>query len=67
MNTSAIFSVVPVGLALVALFILVGAGLVYYALRIKRDVRAEFSHGKTTFKLAARGQSIPRANNRHFR
>jgi len=67
MNTSAIFSVVPVGLSLVVLSILVFAGIVFYALRIKRDVSAELSHGKTRFKLAARGQSAPRAKNRPFR
>ena len=67
MNTSAIFSVVPVGFSLAALFILVFAGLVFYALRSKGDVSAELSHGKTSFKLEARGRSASRAKNRPFR
>jgi hypothetical protein len=67
MNTSAIFSLVPVGVSLVALFILVAAWLVYYALRNKRDVSAELSHGKTSFKLEASGRSSRRAKNRPFR
>ena len=67
MNTSAIFSAVPIGFALVALFVLVAAWLVYYALRNKRDVSAELSHGRTSFKLEAKGRSSPRAKNRPFR
>ena len=41
--------------ALVTLIIfLVFAGLVFYALRIKGDVFAELSHGKTTLRFDAR-------------
>lgn len=47
MSTSAIL------MALVALFILVAAGLVLYALRNKGDVSAELSHGATSFRLEA--------------
>lgn len=38
---------------LAALFIIVAAVLIYYALRSKGDVRAELSHGSTVFKLEA--------------
>jgi hypothetical protein len=48
MNTSAILTAVVVGL-----FILVSAVLVLYALRNKGDVRAELSHGSTSFRLEA--------------
>jgi len=51
MNTSDIFSVLPVGLVVLLLFLTVIGGLIFYALRMKGDVRAEISHGKTTFKL----------------
>jgi hypothetical protein len=41
--------------AFVALtIIIVFGGLVFYALRIKGDVFAELSHGKTTFRFDAR-------------
>ena len=43
--------------AFVALtIVLVFGGLVFYALRIKSDVSAEMSHGKTTFRFDARGR-----------
>jgi hypothetical protein len=49
-----IASSLPV-VAFVALtIVLVFAGLVFYALRIKGDVFAELSHGKTTLRFDAR-------------
>jgi hypothetical protein len=37
-----------------AALIFVAGGLVWYALRIKGDVRAVFSHGKTVLELEAK-------------
>ena len=48
--------------ALLAACVLVAGALIYYALRKKGDVRAEFSHGSTMFKLEAKEPT--RANNR---
>jgi hypothetical protein len=39
---------------LLAVSLLAVAGLVWYALRTKGDVRAEVSHGRTVFKLEAK-------------
>jgi hypothetical protein len=36
--------------------VIVGGGLIFYALRIKGDVHAEFSHGKTVLRIDARGR-----------
>jgi hypothetical protein len=48
--------------AFVALAIIaVGGGLVFYALRIKGDVHAEFSHGKTTLRIDARDRRNTRS------
>ena len=41
-------------------FILVAGWLVWYALYKKGDVRAEFSHGRTTLKLEARERDSDR-------
>jgi hypothetical protein len=57
MNTSALFPAVPVSLAIVAVFLFVVGGLVFYALRVKGDVRAEFSHGSTMFRLEAKSRA----------
>ena len=35
-------------------FVVIGGILVFYALRIKGDVSAELSHGKTTLKIDAK-------------
>jgi len=44
-------------IVVVAFAIVVMAGLlVFYALRSKGDVRAQFSHGSTMFKLEAKGR-----------
>jgi hypothetical protein len=44
-------------LAFVALaIVMVFGGLVFYALRIKSDVSAEMSHGKTTLRFDARNR-----------
>jgi hypothetical protein len=43
-------------------FLIVVGGLVYYALFSKGDVRAEFSYGKTLFKLEAKEAKL--ANDR---
>lgn len=40
--------------ALVALVIIICGILVFYALRIKGDVFAEFSHGKTILRIDAK-------------
>jgi hypothetical protein len=41
--------------AIIALtIVIVGGGLVFYALHIKGDVFAELSHGKTSLKIDAR-------------
>ena len=39
---------------LLTTFVLVGGGLVYYALRTKGDVFAKLTHGPTTFELQAK-------------
>jgi hypothetical protein len=36
--------------------VVVAGGLIFYALYRMDDVRAEFAHGKTTFKLAAKNR-----------
>lgn len=55
MNTSAILSAVPEGFWFLAvLFVLFVAVSVLYALYSKGDVRAEFSHGSTLFRLEAK-------------
>jgi hypothetical protein len=51
MNTSELVVLV------MALFVATAAWLTFYALRNKGDVRAELSHGSTTFKLEAKGRS----------
>lgn len=40
--------------------VIVFGGLVFYALRIKGDVFAELSHGKTTFKFDAKDRRLRR-------
>jgi len=53
-------------IVVVAFAIVVMAGLlVFYALRSKGDVRAQFSHGSTMFKLEAKGR--PTISQRHKR
>jgi len=53
-------------IVVVAFAIVVMAGLlVFYALRSKGDVRAQFSHGSTMFKLEANGR--PAKSQRHKR
>lgn len=49
MNTSALVVMAVLGLA----FVIVVGVLIFYALRNKGDVRAEFSHGSTMFRLEA--------------
>jgi hypothetical protein len=44
-----------------ALIVVVG-GLVFYALYFKGDVRAQFSHGSTMFKLEAKDRSRNRSH-----
>ena len=39
---------------LVSLLLFIAGALVWYALYRKGDVRAEFAHGKTVFKLEAK-------------
>jgi len=55
MNVSSVFSTVPGNLAIYFVTaLLTCGGLVWYALRIKGDVRAVFSHGNTTVELEAK-------------
>jgi hypothetical protein len=51
MNISALVSVVPDGFNI---FLILLVAVIIYALRTKGDVRAEFSHGETRFKLEAK-------------
>jgi hypothetical protein len=55
MNISSVFSSFPGSIAVyfVTAFLIFG-GLVWYALRVKGDVRAVFSHGKTVLELEAK-------------
>jgi hypothetical protein len=48
-------SSIPVFAFVALTIVIVFGGLVFYALRIKSDVSAEMSHGKTTLKFNARG------------
>ncbi len=58
MNISALLSGIPAIVAvLVLVSIVIGAALIFYALRSKGDVRAEFCHGRTIFKLEAKDRS----------
>jgi len=43
--------------ALAALFVSVAGALIWYALYRKGDVKAEFAHGKTTFRLEAKDRA----------
>ena len=55
--TSLLQSGIPSGITIASIFTLIViavSALVFYALRIKGDVRAEFSHGSTQFKLEAK-------------
>jgi hypothetical protein len=55
MNTISALSILPTNLTLLVIAaLLVTAGLVFYALRTKGDVRAVVSHGRTLFKLEAK-------------
>jgi len=55
MTLPIILSAAPLDIAIIlALCVLGFLGLVWYALRIKGDVRAAFSHGKTLFELEAK-------------
>lgn len=54
-------SLIPTAAWLVfAILPFVCAGLVFYALRSKGDVRAEFSHGSTMLKLEAKNRRVPK-------
>jgi hypothetical protein len=49
-------ALVPGGFWIFLVFVVMVAGmLVFYALYSKVDVKAVFSHGKTTFQLEAKG------------
>lgn len=54
MNLSGLFSGLPAALGVVMLIVVAVTALVYYALRSKGDVSAQFSHGSTIFKLEAK-------------
>ena len=52
--TTSFLSGLP-ALALVVLIVVIVSGiLIFYALRVKGDVFAELSHGKTTLRIDAR-------------
>ncbi len=52
---------IPPVVALVAvIFVIISALLVFYALRIKGDVFAELTHGKTSFRIQARDRQYSR-------
>lgn len=52
---TASLAAIPPAFALVALlFVIISGLLICYALRIKGDVSAELSHGKTTLKIHAK-------------
>jgi hypothetical protein len=64
-DVSTLVSLVPNTAAiLVFALILVFWLLIFYALRNKGDVRAEFSHGSTMFRLEAKGRSPARNRRR---
>jgi hypothetical protein len=51
----------PLNIAIIfALVVLIFGGLVWYALRVKGDVRAVFSHGKTVLELEAKERNPTR-------
>jgi hypothetical protein len=61
MNISSIFSNVSGDIATYfAIGFLTFGGLVWYALRVKGDVRAVFSHGKTMLELEAKERKADR-------
>jgi hypothetical protein len=65
MDASALFSTVPDAVAIFLVLVIVVVGLlIFYALRHKGDVRAEFSHGSTIFKLEAKGRPPTRGRRR---
>ena len=65
MDASALFSNVPGAVTILLVLSIVTIGLlIFYALRNKGDVRAEFSHGSTIFKLEAKGRSPARGRRR---
>jgi|GEM_PF-3475997 len=45
------------GMGIAVVVLLVVGALIWYALYRKGDVRAEFTHGKTVFKLEARDRT----------
>jgi len=51
---SSLVSALQGGAAVVLVVLVVGGALIGYALYRKGDVRAEFAHGKTIFKLEAK-------------
>jgi hypothetical protein len=58
MTAAAAFVIFPETILFASLIIaFIAAGLVFYALRSKGDVRAEFSHGSTKFCLEAKDRS----------
>jgi hypothetical protein len=50
-----VVSAIPLNISLIFVsLVLIFGGLVWYALRVKGDVRAVFSHGKTVLELEAK-------------
>ena len=54
MNISSALSFIPSGLMAFIVIFMIASGVVVYVMRIKGDVLAEMSHGKTLFKLEAK-------------
>lgn len=50
----------PVFAFIALTIVIIGGGLVFYALHIKGDVFAELSHGKTCLKINARDRRNPK-------
>jgi hypothetical protein len=61
MTPAVVLSTTPLNIAIiVALCVLGFWALIWYALRIKGDVRAAFSHGKTLFEIEAKERRADR-------
>jgi hypothetical protein len=61
MTFPSVLSAMPLNIAIILAFlVLIFGGLVWYALRVKGDVRAVFSHGKTVLELEAKERNSTR-------
>lgn len=61
MTSPSVLSTTPLNIAIIFAFVvLIFGGLVWYALRVKGDVRAVLSHGKTVLELEAKERNSTR-------